>query len=134
MSDILLAIRADWDEARGVLVVKVVKDDGGAMLGFAQSVELQIALLQKFEEGVPGIGQSGGNISRVVLSGAVRVGQIETGRVVGKGGGVSWLLFSWYQVANKEISSHLSDGDTNVVAEPGLPPLPCCRINLDVRI
>ena len=88
------------------------------MLGFAQSVELQISLLQKFEEGVPGIGQSGGNIARVVLSGAVRVGQIETGRVVGKGGGVSWLLLFWYQVTNKEISSHLSDGHTNVVAEP----------------
>ena len=64
MANILLAGGAHRDEAGSILVVQVVENNGGAVLGLAKSVEFQIALLQKFEEGVPGIGETGGHIAR----------------------------------------------------------------------
>ena len=73
MTNILLAGGAHWDEARGILVVQVVENNGGAVLGLAKSVEFQIALLQKFEEGVPGIGETGGDIARRMCGAAMLV-------------------------------------------------------------
>ena len=73
MTNILLAGGAHRDEAGGILVVQVVENNGGAVLGLAKSVEFQIALLQKFEEGVPGIGETGNDIARRMCVAAMLV-------------------------------------------------------------
>ena len=84
MTNILLTGGTHWDEAWGILVVQVVENDCGAVLRLAQSVELQIALLQKFEEGVPGIGKTGGDIARRMRGAAMLVRHIKPGCILRK--------------------------------------------------